>query len=449
MKKYLPIYLSTLFFIGCASVSPTAYVDKLLERGDFAELYYYVVISNDKNVDQTKFKNAILSKTGDAKNSSFFNLAVKQIDIAYYPHVDFFIDTNKFIQEARKDNLVTEAQALQLDKILQENLEKNFFDIPELTNSAAIGKLWPDIKIKSDKIFQEKLRDLMLDTDSSVESFFPIYIYFQKSNNTIGKTQTLTAMQIQAEKNIASSKNLSDINPVFKYIQVTGDRSLDAKITSSIKNMNLRRSEINNSVKELFPDFYKEYTSEIKNKKKLNGGASSILIEACNGIKEDAKRLNCLQEIMSSKSQNFAQTDNGIQDLKKTFASISGAVNSGINFQKYQAIALEPSKALSALTAINKDVEPDVIEYLTKSAEAYKDAETLWRAHIYNGQDAGIMFGRILNYRMAGLDWLVKKYQRPTNTVLFNENVPLNPSLSIIWREANANASKAMELLDN
>lgn len=449
MKKYLPIYLSTLFFIGCASVSPTAYVDKLLERGDFAELYYYVVISNDKNVDQTKFKNAILSKTGDAKNSSFFNLAVKQIDIAYYPHVDFFIDTNKFIQEARKDNLVTEAQALQLDKILQENLEKNFFDIPELTNSAAIGKLWPDIKIKSDKIFQEKLRDLMLDTDSSVESFFPIYIYFQKSNNTIGKTQTLTAMQIQAEKNISSSKNPSDLNPIFKYIQVTGDRSLDAKITSSIKNMNLRRSEINNSVKELFPDFYKEYTSEIKNKKKLNGGASSILIEACNGIKEDAKRLNCLQEIMSSKSQNFAQTDNGIQDLKKTFASISGAVNSGINFQKYQAIALEPSKALSALTAINKDVEPDVIEYLTKSAEAYKDAETLWRAHIYNGQDAGIMFGRILNYRMAGLDWLVKKYQLPTNTVLFNENVPLNPSLSIIWREANANASKAMELLDN
>ena len=268
----------------------------------------------------------------------------------------------------------------------------------------------------------------------------------------IGKTQTLTAMQIQAEKNIASSKNLSDINPVFKYIRVTGDRSLDAKITSSIKNMNLRRSEINNSVKELFPDFYKEYTSEIKNNKNknnLNGGASSILIEACNGIKDDAKRLSCLQEIMSSKSQNFTQTDNGIQDLKKAFASISGAVNSGINFQKYQAIALEPSKALSVLTAINKDVEPDVIEHLTKSAEAYKDAETLWRAHIYNGQDAGIMFGRILNYRMAGLDWLVKKYQLPTNTVLFNENVPLNPSLSIIWREANANASKAMELLDN
>ena len=454
MKKHLLIYLSTLFFIGCASVSPTAYVDKLLERGDFAELYYYVVIANDKNVDQTKFKNAILSKTGGAKNSSFFNLAAKQINIAYHPHVDFFIDTHKFIQEARKDNLVTEAQALQLDEILQENLEKNFFDIPELTSSTAIGKLWPDIKIKSDEIFQEKLRDLTLATDSSVESFFPIYIYFQKSNNMIGKTQTLTAMQIQAEKNIASSKNLSDINPVFKYIQVTGDRSLDAKITSPIKNMNLRRSEINNSVKELFPDFYKEYTSEIKNNKNknknnLNGGASSILIEACNGIKDDAKRLSCLQEIMSSKSQNFAQTDNGIQDLKKAFASISGAVNSGINFQKYQAIALEPSKALSVLMAINKDIEPDVIEHLTKSAEAYKDAETLWRAHIYNGQDAGIMFGRILNYRMAGLDWLVKKYQLPTNTVLFNENVPLNPSLSIIWREANENASKAMESLDN
>ena len=257
MKKHLLIYLSTLFFIGCASVSPTAYVDKLLERGDFAELYYYVVIANDKNVDQTKFKNAILSKTGGAKNSSFFNLAAKQINNAYYPSVNFFIEAHKFIQEARKDNLVTEAQALQLDEILQANLEKNFFDIPELASSTAIGKLWPDIKIKSDEIFQEKLRDLTLATDSSVESFFPIYIYFQKSNNMIGKTQTLKAMQIQAEKNIASSKNLSDINPVFKYIRVTGDRSLDAKITSSIKNMNLRRSEINNSVKELFPDFYR------------------------------------------------------------------------------------------------------------------------------------------------------------------------------------------------
>lgn len=71
MKKYLLIYLSALFFAGCASVSPTAYVDKLLDQGEYAELYYYVVIANDKNVDQLKFKNAILSKTGGAKNPNF------------------------------------------------------------------------------------------------------------------------------------------------------------------------------------------------------------------------------------------------------------------------------------------------------------------------------------------------------------------------------------------
>ena len=346
MKKHLLICLSSLFFIGCASISSTTYnsttyVDELLDRGNFAELYYYIVNANNKNIDEAKFKSAILEKTGGAKNSSFFNLAAKQINNAYYPSVNFFIEAHKFIQEARKDSLVTEEQAIELDATLKENFEKKFFNTAELTNFTEIVKLWPDIKIKSDEIFQEKLRHLMLETDSSVESFFPIYIYFKNSNNTIGKTQALTAMQVHVKKNISASKNLSDLEPVFKYIQVTGDRSLDAKIISSIENMNLKKSEINSSVKELFPDFYKKYISQIKsNKNSLNESTSSILIEACNGIKEDAKRLRCLQEIMLSKSQNFAQPDNGVQDLKKAFASISGAVNSGINFQKYQAIAL-------------------------------------------------------------------------------------------------------------
>lgn len=50
-------------------------------------------------------------------------------------------------------------------------------------------------------------------------------------------------------------------------------------------------------------------------------------------------------------------------------------MNAGINFQRYQAIALEPSKAVSVLKATNKNIEPDAMEYLTKSAEAYKDVK--------------------------------------------------------------------------
>ena len=449
MKKYLLIYLSALFFAGCASVSPTAYVDKLLDQGEYAELYYYVVIANDKNVDQLKFKNAILSKTGGAKNPNFFNLAVKQINTAYHPHVDYFIDTNKFIQEALGDILITQTQAQQLNEILSDSLDKNYFNIPEITSSTAIATLWPDAKAKSDKVFRDKLNDLSQDTDPSIESFFPIYNYFLKSNNSTEATRTLNAMQILAEKHIASSQNPSDLNPVIKYIQTTGDRSLDAKITSAIQKINPRRSEINSSIRELFPEFYRNYTYELRKQSDIRQDNSSILIEACNGIQDEAKRLSCLQEVISRKSATLTQTDNGIQDLKKAFASISGAVNAGINFQRYQAIALEPSKAVSVLKATNKNIEPDAMEYLTKSAEAYKDAEIFWRAYIYKSQDGGVMFGRVFNYRLAGLDWLVKKYQLPTNTVLFNENVPLNPSLTIIWREAEANASKAMELLDN
>ena len=423
MKKYLLIYLSALFFAGCASVSPTAYVDKLLDQGEYAELYYYVVIANDKNVDQLKFKNAILSKTGGAKNPNFFNLAVKQINTAYHPHVDYFIDTNKFIQEALGDNLITQTQAQQLNEILSDSLDKNYFNIPEITSSTAIATLWPDAKAKSDKVFRDKLNDLSQDTDPSIESFFPIYNYFLKSNNSTEATRTLNAMQILAEKHIASSQNPSDLNPVIKYIQTTGDRSLDAKITSAIQKINPRRSEINSSIRELFPEFYRNYTYELRKQSDIRKDNSSILIEACNGIQDEAKRLSCLQEVISRKSATLTQ--------------------------RYQAIALEPSKAVSVLKATNKNIEPDAMEYLTKSAEAYKDAEIFWRAYIYKSQDGGVMFGRVFNYRLAGLDWLVKKYQLPTNTVLFNENVPLNPSLTIIWREAEANASKAMELLDN
>lgn len=176
---------------------------------------------------------------------------------------------------------------------------------------------------------------------------------------------------------------------------------------------------------------------------------SPVLLEACNSIADADKRLLCLKELVAqsgeqSKSRNAAT---GVASLKRVFTSISASTSSGMSYKDYSGMAQEPVRAVAIFRSENPGVNADALQQLSDAAEAYKDAEILWRAHVYRSQDAG--FGsRILNYKMLRLDWIVDKYHLPTKRVLLNDHVSIEEALPRIWRYAESNAKDAFQALE-
>ena len=171
------------------------------------------------------------------------------------------------------------------------------------------------------------------------------------------------------------------------------------------------------------------------------------LLEACNAIDDRAKRLACMQELTSIKGSGSSDAAEALRRVKDAFAGIAGAVNAGVSFNNYRSMIVDPARALGVFKQQNPNASKEALDSLDASVAAYNDAERLWRASIYESQDAGILFGQILNYEQSGLTDVVKKYGLPTTTVLMNPHVSANQALPIIWRYADQTAQSAFTLL--
>lgn len=166
----------------------------------------------------------------------------------------------------------------------------------------------------------------------------------------------------------------------------------------------------------------------------------TALLEACNSIGDKDKRLLCFKELETLKGAGM-KNSTSTTGLKNSFAAIAGAVNSGISYNNYKLLIVEPAKAVGVFKQENPNVSKEVGNSLDRAVEAYNDAERLWNASIFRSQDGGI-FGRILNYERLGLTEIVNKYNLPTTKVLFNAHVSIGAALPVIWRYAE-DASKA------
>lgn len=174
---------------------------------------------------------------------------------------------------------------------------------------------------------------------------------------------------------------------------------------------------------------------------------SSALLEACNSIENKDKRLICLKELNDFKDKK-SLNDEAIKKVKAAFFGISGAVSSGVSYKNYQNLILDPAKELGIFRQEAVNVDKDAIILLESAVTAYKDAERLWRASIYDSQDGGILFGRILNYQRSGLTDVVNKYNLPTNVVLMTPNISAPQVLPIIWKFADNEIQRAVQILD-
>lgn len=169
---------------------------------------------------------------------------------------------------------------------------------------------------------------------------------------------------------------------------------------------------------------------------------SSILLEACNNIADSNKRLACLQELMNTRPAAVPQPDPSLERVKNAFLGLQGSVSSGISYAAYAQQVQEPASALGVYRASPK-ADAAAISMFEAALGAYKDAQEVWRASIYDSTDAGA-FGRILDVRRSGLGSLVVLYGLPVTRVLFSEHLPAHLALPIIWRRASERTDSAM-----
>ena len=175
-----------------------------------------------------------------------------------------------------------------------------------------------------------------------------------------------------------------------------------------------------------------------------------VLLEACNAIDDRARRMECLEEVMQRATAKHDVKDAQTAALKRTkaaFAAFASTVQSGISYNNYSVLVLEPAKELGILRQEVPSLDPETFNKLSEAVTAYNDAGTVWRASIYQSQDAGL-FGRIVDPDRTGLASIVRRYQLNTTTVLLSTHLPINAALSTIWRSAEMSARNAFEIAD-
>lgn len=173
--------------------------------------------------------------------------------------------------------------------------------------------------------------------------------------------------------------------------------------------------------------------------------AHTALLEACNSIDDRAKRLACLKELSDLKSPAPSDASTGkaaFDRVSNAFSSVAGAVKSGISYNNYTSLILEPAKELEIFKRSTPKPSDKVVENFENALIAYKDAETVWHAAIYKSSDGGFL-GRILDPRYTGLMDIVETYSLPVRQVLLAQTLSSDSALQIIWQYALRRAESA------
>lgn len=181
----------------------------------------------------------------------------------------------------------------------------------------------------------------------------------------------------------------------------------------------------------------------------IGGGAlaqSSALMDACNAVNDKEQRLACFKELMDLKAGG-AQSEAAGKRVKSAFASIAGAIGSGVSYSSYATLILEPAKELEVFRREHPSVSPVAVLLFDQALVAYRDAQKVWHSSIYLSRDAGA-WGRILDVADAQLGDIVYKYKLPLQTRLFSKHPNADAALSEIWKYADQRARLATDVLE-
>jgi hypothetical protein len=173
----------------------------------------------------------------------------------------------------------------------------------------------------------------------------------------------------------------------------------------------------------------------------------SILIEACNTIQDQDKRLECLKAATQA-----APATSKDDALANAFLGLHGKIEVGLSLVEYQSALASLGQALAIYTKDAPQSKADAIDKYRQALDTHKDAATFWAAAIrfYARRDNGLAYAGGLPIDLVGLRWMVEKHSLPTgrsDILGIHVGVPTDQGRITMWTKAKKLAAEADALL--
>ena len=174
MKLHIFALLLATFVSAC--VAPIEYGNKLLNKGAYAQLYYYVAIVGDPNANRRVIVESIKTQSGGATSNAFFESA-KQLLIASKPNEDYVVRFDRFVNEARADKLLNDSQIQELKAVLAtiDDSKERLLEARESARFTCKDKLECEKAFSLTQIYISEKSTMKIQTanDTIIETFNP------------------------------------------------------------------------------------------------------------------------------------------------------------------------------------------------------------------------------------------------------------------------------------
>ncbi len=261
MKKLLLALIATLALVGCANTPEK----RMLKQGSYAEAYFETQTgrAGKNDSDRATVVSEVLSKTGGAKETRFKDLLSNYMD-RKKKSMWFFLDMQQVLRQGVKDGLISSEQQAELGDQLLFLLAKESIESPGLLKEERVIAAFPAAGKHRSKIALSQFANLQADPNIvGLLVYVPLYQFFVETHDEASAGKVRAAMRSKAENQLKASDstltNLSAVEPLFTYLKVTGDRTLDSAVLVALAKVKLTRSDLTaGNIPTLFPTFAKE-----------------------------------------------------------------------------------------------------------------------------------------------------------------------------------------------
>ncbi len=261
MKNKLLVLVAALALVGCARSIEM----RMIKQGEFAEAYFETLAyrAKESNNDKAKVVTEILSKTGGAKETKFKELLSSFME-SRPRWASFFLDMQLVLRQGVIDGLINQDQQAELSDQLLYLLAKDSISSPALLKEEGIAAAFPTAGKYRARIALNEFAKLQADPNiTGLLPYVSIYQFFIETHDDADAEKVRVAMRSKAENLLKASDttltNLSAAEPLFTYIKVTDDRTLDSGVVAALGKVKLTRNNLKaGDIPTLFPAFAKE-----------------------------------------------------------------------------------------------------------------------------------------------------------------------------------------------
>ena len=257
---------------GCA----TQYGPKTMAEGGHYSRAYAMVHEDGPYKGERQSLVQFIQESTKAKGATVFLDSFKK-SIQYDTPKDarFFQSNLRNINFAYEDKLISAGQKTELLNLLALQLTLQALKSPELLNNK---ELLSALNVSADKsaLADRALEVLTSTNEKELEKYFPVFNAYKDESNTAGMERALKAMRPLVDGPTTTLKGQKvgfyALELFVRYVEVTGDRSMDEKILGLLGETKLSKANLD-VVEKVFPDYSKAQMAarSIKVEFKTNG----------------------------------------------------------------------------------------------------------------------------------------------------------------------------------